>query len=55
MDKISFTKKEAIEALDRIDSLIDMLDWQGILDPEDLNDVEKDMAIVSTFLNCVKE
>lgn len=55
MDKISFTKKEAIEALDRIDSLIDMLDWQGILDTEELNDVDKDMAIVSTFLNRVKE
>lgn len=55
MDKISFTKKEAMEALDRIDALIDMLDWQGILDTEELNDVERDMVIVNTFLSCVKE
>lgn len=44
------TKSDAIEAWKTLDSIIDSLDWNGAFIDDELNDVEKSMAIIQQFI-----
>lgn len=44
------TKSDAIKAWETLDSIIDSLDYSGVFIDNELNDVEKSMAILYEFL-----
>lgn len=44
------TKNDAVKALETLDGIIDNLDWSGVFIDNELNDVEKSMAILYEFL-----
>ena len=43
------TKSDAIKAWEALDDIVDSLDWSGAF-ADELNDVEKSMAILREFL-----
>ena len=51
----SFTKEDAIKALETIDTYVDMLDWQGIIDSDELDDLTLNISILESFIRSVKE
>lgn len=51
----SFTKKDAIKALETIDTYVDMLDWQGVIDSDELDDLTLNISILESFIRSVKE
>ena len=51
----SFTKKDAVKALETIDTYVDMLDWQGIIDSDELDDLTLNISILESFIRSVKE
>ena len=44
------TKSDAIKALETLDGIIDNLDWSGVFIDDELNDIEKSMAIIQQFI-----
>lgn len=51
----SFTKEDAIKALETIDTYVDMLDWQGIIDNDELDELTLNISILESFIRNVKE
>ena len=51
----SFTKEDAVKALETIDTYVDMLDWQGIIDSDELDDLTLNISILESFIRSVKE
>lgn len=47
-----FTKEDAVKALETIDTYVDMLDWQGIIDSDELT---LNISILESFIRNVKE
>lgn len=43
-------KPTALKALETLDSIIDSLDWSGVFIDDELNDIEKSMAIIQQFI-----
>lgn len=50
-----FTKEDAVKALETIDSYVDMLDWQGIIDSDELDELTLNISILESFIRNVKE
>lgn len=50
-----FTKEDAVKALETIDTYVDMLDWQGIIDNDELDDLTLNISILESFIRSVKE
>jgi hypothetical protein len=50
-----FTKEDAIKALEVIDTYVDMLDWQGIIDNDELDELTLNISILESFIRNVKE
>ena len=50
-----FTKEDAVKALETIDTYVDMLDWQGIIDSDELNELTLNISILESFIRSVKE
>lgn len=50
-----FTKEDAIKALETIDTYVDMLDWQGIIDNDELDELTLNISILESFIRSVKE
>ena len=44
------TKNDAAKALETLDGIIDSLDWSGVFIDDELNDIEKSMAIIQQFI-----
>lgn len=44
------TKNDAAKALETLDRIIDSLDWNGVFIDDELNDIEKSMAIIQQFI-----
>lgn len=44
------TKNDAVKALETLDGIIDSLDWSGVFIDDELNDIEKSMAIIQQFI-----
>ena len=44
------TKNDAVKALETLDGIIDSLDWSGVSIDDELNDIEKSMAIIQQFI-----
>lgn len=51
----SFTKKDAVKALETIDTYVDMFDWQGIIDNDELDELTLNISILESFIRNVKE
>lgn len=50
-----FTKEDAVKALETIDTYVDMLDWQGIIDNDELDELTLNISILESFIRNVKE
>ena len=50
-----FTKEDAVKALETIDTYVDMLDWQGIIDSDELDELTLNISILESFIQNVKE
>lgn len=50
-----FTKEDAVKALEVIDTYVDMLDWQGIIDNDELDELTLNISILESFIRSVKE
>lgn len=50
-----FTKEDAIKALETIDTYVDMLDWQGVIDNDELDELTLNISILESFIRSVKE
>lgn len=44
------TKNDAAKALETLDGIIDSLDWNDVFIDDELNDIEKSMAIIQQFI-----
>lgn len=44
------TKNDAVKALETLDGIIDSLDWSSVFIDDELNDIEKSMAIIQQFI-----
>ena len=51
----SCTKEDAVEALETIDTYIDMLYWQGVIDSDELDELTLNISILKSFIRNVKE
>ena len=49
------TKEDAVEALETIDTYIDMLYWQGVIDSDELDELTSNISILKSFIRNVKE
>lgn len=43
-------KPTALKALDTLDGIIDSLDWSDVFIDDELNNIEKSMAIIQQFI-----
>lgn len=50
-----FAKEDAVKALETIDTYVDMLDWQGIIDSDELDELTLNISILESFIRSVKE
>ena len=50
-----FTKEDAVKALETIDTYIDMLYWQGVIDSDELDELTSNISILKSFIRNVKE
>lgn len=50
-----FTKEDAVKALETIDTYVDMLDWQGIIDNDELDELTLNISILESFIRNIKE
>lgn len=44
------TKNDAVKALETLNGIIDSLDWSDVFIDDELNDIEKSMAIIQQFI-----
>nr|DAG20781.1 MAG TPA: hypothetical protein [Caudoviricetes sp.] len=44
------TKNDAIKAWETLDDIIDSLYWSSVFIDDELNDIEKSMAIIQQFI-----
>lgn len=44
------TKNDAAKALETLNGIIDSLDWGDVFIDDELNDIEKSMAIIQQFI-----
>ena len=49
------TKEDAVEALETIDTYVDMLYWQGVIDSDELDELTSNISILKSFIRNVKE
>ena len=49
------TKEDAVEAFETIDTYIDMLYWQGVIDSDELDELTSNISILKSFIRNVKE
>ena len=49
------TKEDAVKAFETIDTYIDMLYWQGIIDSDELDELTSNISILKSFIRNVKE
>ena len=50
-----FTKEDAVKAFETIDTYIDMLYWQGVIDSDELDELTSNISILKSFIRNVKE
>lgn len=50
-----FTKEDAVKAFEVIDTYVDMLDWQGIIDSDELDELTLNISILESFIRSVKD
>ena len=50
-----FTKEDAVKALEAIDTYVDMLDWQGVLVDDELDELTLNISILESFIKSLKE
>lgn len=55
VEKQPCAKEDAVKALETIDTYVDMLDWQGILDSDELDELTLNISILESFIRNVKE
>ena len=55
VEKQPCTKEDAVEALETIDTYVDMLDWQGVIDSDELDELTSNISILESFIRNVKE
>ena len=55
VEKQPCTKEDAVKALETIDTYVDMLDWQGIIDSDELDELTLNISILESFIRNVKE
>ena len=51
----SCTKEDAVKAFETIDTYIDMLYWQGVIDSDELDELTSNISILKSFIRNVKE
>lgn len=49
------TKAKALNAWERLDAIIDSLDWQGVFDEQELQEIEESMTIMYRYISSQKE
>ena len=49
------TKEDADKAFETIDTYIDMLYWQGVIDSDELDELTSNISILKSFIRNVKE
>lgn len=49
------TKNETLKAWEQLDAIIDSLDWQGVFDEQELQEIETSMSIMLQFIASRKE
>ena len=49
------TKEDAVKAFETIDTYIDMLYWQGVIDSDELDELTSNISILKSFIRDVKE
>ena len=49
------TKEDAVKAFETIDTYIDMLYWQGVIDSDELDELTLNISILKSFIRNVKE
>ena len=55
VEKQPCTKEDAVEAFETIDTYIDMLYWQGVIDSDELDELTSNTSILKSFIRNVKE
>ena len=55
VEKKPCTKKDAVKAFETIDTYIDMLYWQGVIDSDELDELTSNISILKSFIRNVKE
>ena len=55
VEKQPCTKEDAVEAFETIDTYIDMLYWQGVIDSDELDELTSNISILKSFIRNVKE
>ena len=55
VEKQPCTKEDAVEAFETIDTYIDMLYWQGVIDSDELDELTSNISILKSFILNVKE
>ena len=55
VEKPCCTKKDAVKAFETIDTYIDMLYWQGVIDSDELDELTSNISILKSFIRNVKE
>ena len=52
---MKFTKSQALNSWNKVNEVLDIMDWSGKLTGDDLNTVEVNMSILYEFLQSIKE
>lgn len=55
IEKQPCTKEDAVKAFETIDTYIDMLYWQGVIDSDELDELTSNISILKSFIRNVKE
>lgn len=52
---MKFTKSQALNSWNKVNEVLDIMDWSGKLTGDDLNTIEVNMSILYEFLRSIKE
>ena len=55
VEKQPCTKEDAVKAFETMDTYIDMLYWQGVIDSDELDELTSNISILKSFIRNVKE
>ena len=55
VEKQPCAKEDAVKAFETIDTYIDMLYWQGVIDSDELDELTSNISILKSFIRNVKE